>query len=185
MDCLSSAVRSRVRQVDCVTVKGSNQPMGMFTYDIALDGVAEGVIQLWCMQGSSCMYGGPKLMLYGCHTHCLEKLMEVRCYSKRSFLENKYEHMVNWISMKSCVQGFIIMSAICYLLTRLCSHRLGTTKWVTNISIHHQFILLGKKDGVQASWSQLQERIGIWYEQKRGRYQNQADLQQHHLYKAP
>ena len=46
MDCLSSAVRSRVRQVDCVTVKGSNQPMGMFTYDIALDGVAEGVIQL-------------------------------------------------------------------------------------------------------------------------------------------
>jgi len=42
VDCLSPIVRSRVRQVDRVCVKGSNQPMGLFTYDIALDGVAEG-----------------------------------------------------------------------------------------------------------------------------------------------
>lgn len=41
MDCLSPAVRARVRQVDRVTVKGSTLPMGLFTYDIALDRVEE------------------------------------------------------------------------------------------------------------------------------------------------
>lgn len=27
-------------QIDCVTVKGSNQPMGLFTYDITLERIA-------------------------------------------------------------------------------------------------------------------------------------------------
>ena len=27
-------------QIDCVTVKGSNQPMGLFTYDVTLENVA-------------------------------------------------------------------------------------------------------------------------------------------------
>ncbi len=41
VDCLSPALRARVRQVDCVTVKGSTQPMGLFTYDVALDTLEE------------------------------------------------------------------------------------------------------------------------------------------------
>jgi hypothetical protein len=32
-------VRRRVRQIDCVTVKGSNRPMGLFTYDVSLERV--------------------------------------------------------------------------------------------------------------------------------------------------
>ncbi|KAK9833593.1 hypothetical protein WJX84_006069 [Apatococcus fuscideae] len=36
---LSPRVRSRVRQIDRVTVKGSAKPMGLFTYDVALDKV--------------------------------------------------------------------------------------------------------------------------------------------------
>lgn len=32
-------VRQRVRQIDCVTVKGSNRPMGLFTYDVSLERV--------------------------------------------------------------------------------------------------------------------------------------------------
>ena len=69
VDCLSPTVRSRVRQVDSVCVKGSNQPMGMFTYDIALDGVAEGE---WMMtpsllllhrMGWQCNYGKRALCL--------------------------------------------------------------------------------------------------------------------------
>lgn len=32
-------VRTRVRQIDCVTVKGSQQPMGLFTYDVSLERV--------------------------------------------------------------------------------------------------------------------------------------------------
>ncbi|KAG2449913.1 hypothetical protein HYH02_000019 [Chlamydomonas schloesseri] len=41
VECLSPLVRSRVRQIDCVTVKGSVQPMGLFTYDINMDAVPE------------------------------------------------------------------------------------------------------------------------------------------------
>jgi len=41
VDCLSPAVRSRVRQVDCVTVKGSTQPVGLFTYDLDAAAAAE------------------------------------------------------------------------------------------------------------------------------------------------
>ena len=32
-------VRRRVRQIDYVTVKGSQQPMGLFTYDVSLERV--------------------------------------------------------------------------------------------------------------------------------------------------
>ena len=32
-------VRRRVRQIDCVTVKGSQRPMGLFTYDTILERV--------------------------------------------------------------------------------------------------------------------------------------------------
>lgn len=39
--CLSAEMRARVRQIDCVTVKGSVQPMGLFTYDINLDNIEE------------------------------------------------------------------------------------------------------------------------------------------------
>ena len=39
-DLLSPAVRRRVRQIDCVTVKGSNQPIGLYTYDVSTDRVA-------------------------------------------------------------------------------------------------------------------------------------------------
>ncbi len=35
-----SQVRQRVRQIDCVTVKGSNRAMGLFTYDVTLERVA-------------------------------------------------------------------------------------------------------------------------------------------------
>ena len=28
-----------VRQVDCVTVKGSNKPVGLYTYDVDVDGL--------------------------------------------------------------------------------------------------------------------------------------------------
>lgn len=31
----------QLRQIDCVTVKGSTQPMGLFTYDICLEAVPE------------------------------------------------------------------------------------------------------------------------------------------------
>jgi hypothetical protein len=31
--------RALVRQVDCVTVKGSNRPVGLFTYDVDLSGL--------------------------------------------------------------------------------------------------------------------------------------------------
>ncbi|EFJ49622.1 hypothetical protein VOLCADRAFT_89530 [Volvox carteri f. nagariensis] len=41
VDCLSNEVRSKVRQIDCVTVKGSTQPMGLYTYDIDLEAVPE------------------------------------------------------------------------------------------------------------------------------------------------
>ena len=34
---LSPAIRQRVRQIDCVTVKGSNQPIGLYTFDIDAD----------------------------------------------------------------------------------------------------------------------------------------------------
>ena len=37
--CAVCQVRKRVRQIDCVTVKGSNRPMGLFTYDVTLDAV--------------------------------------------------------------------------------------------------------------------------------------------------
>mmetsp|Transcript_38360 Transcript_38360/g.46273 ORF Transcript_38360/g.46273 Transcript_38360/m.46273 type:complete len:879 (+) Transcript_38360:388-3024(+) len=35
--CLSNRTKQRVRQIDKVTVKGSNVPMGLFTFDIDLD----------------------------------------------------------------------------------------------------------------------------------------------------
>ncbi len=38
-EAVGSQVRRRVRQIDCVTVKGSNRPMGLFTYDVSLDRV--------------------------------------------------------------------------------------------------------------------------------------------------
>ncbi|KAG2495222.1 hypothetical protein HYH03_006828 [Edaphochlamys debaryana] len=41
VECLSPAVRCKVRQIDCVTVKGSTQPMGLYTYDINMDAVPE------------------------------------------------------------------------------------------------------------------------------------------------
>jgi class 3 adenylate cyclase len=37
---LSPAVRKRVREIDCVTVKGSNQPIGLYTMDIDADKAA-------------------------------------------------------------------------------------------------------------------------------------------------
>jgi hypothetical protein len=37
---LTLQVRQRVRQIDCVTVKGSMRPMGLFTYDVTLERVA-------------------------------------------------------------------------------------------------------------------------------------------------
>jgi hypothetical protein len=37
VSCLSPWVRGRVRQIDCVLVKGSNQPVALFTYDVSLD----------------------------------------------------------------------------------------------------------------------------------------------------
>lgn len=40
-NCLSAEVKARVRQIDCVTVKGSVQPMGLFTYDVCLDVIDE------------------------------------------------------------------------------------------------------------------------------------------------
>lgn len=46
VDCLSTSVRSRVRQVDCVTVKGSTQPMGLYTYDLDVDLAAKMLMQL-------------------------------------------------------------------------------------------------------------------------------------------
>ncbi|MEW5318157.1 MAG: hypothetical protein WDW38_009402 [Sanguina aurantia] len=39
--CLSPWVHSKVRQIDCVTVKGSIEPMGLWTYDVNLDRVPE------------------------------------------------------------------------------------------------------------------------------------------------
>ncbi|KAI7843293.1 hypothetical protein COHA_003125 [Chlorella ohadii] len=37
---LSPGVRAMVRQVDCVTVKGSKKPVGLFTYDVDVEGLA-------------------------------------------------------------------------------------------------------------------------------------------------
>ena len=42
---LSPALKRRVRQVDCVTVKGSNKPMDLFTYDVSLDRIPVPAIQ--------------------------------------------------------------------------------------------------------------------------------------------
>ena len=36
---LSPPVAARIRQVDCVTVKGSQQPVGLYTYDTSTDGL--------------------------------------------------------------------------------------------------------------------------------------------------
>lgn len=41
---LSPGLRRRVRQVDCVTVKGSNKPMDLFTYDVNLDRIHAPVV---------------------------------------------------------------------------------------------------------------------------------------------
>ena len=41
MRLLSPPVRALVRQVDCVVVKGSKQPVGLFTYDLSTDGLEE------------------------------------------------------------------------------------------------------------------------------------------------
>ena len=38
---LSPAVRRRVRQIDCVTVKGSTQPIGLYTFDVDADKAAD------------------------------------------------------------------------------------------------------------------------------------------------
>ena len=48
-------MRRRVRQIDCVTVKGSQQPMGLFTYDVTLERVATP------SQGSHPAFSSPKL----------------------------------------------------------------------------------------------------------------------------
>ena len=45
---LSPALKRRVRQVDCVTVKGSNKPMGLFTYDVSLDRIPVPQADLSC-----------------------------------------------------------------------------------------------------------------------------------------
>ncbi|PNH03068.1 Adenylate cyclase [Tetrabaena socialis] len=45
VECLSAEVREKVRQIDCVTVKGSTQPMGLFTYDICTDAIPEPTAQ--------------------------------------------------------------------------------------------------------------------------------------------
>ena len=37
---LSPRVHARVRQIDCVTVKGSTHPMGLYTYDVTTERVA-------------------------------------------------------------------------------------------------------------------------------------------------
>lgn len=37
-DCLSNC-RALVRQIDCVTVKGSNKPVGLYTYDVDVEGL--------------------------------------------------------------------------------------------------------------------------------------------------
>jgi hypothetical protein len=37
---LSPPVRAMVRQVDCVTVKGSKKPIGLFTYDVDVEGLS-------------------------------------------------------------------------------------------------------------------------------------------------
>lgn len=42
---LSPALKRRVRQVDCVTVKGSIKPMELFTYDVSLDRIPVPAIQ--------------------------------------------------------------------------------------------------------------------------------------------
>ena len=42
---LSPALKRRVRQVDCVTVKGSNKPIDLFTYDVSLDRIPVPAIQ--------------------------------------------------------------------------------------------------------------------------------------------
>ena len=42
---LSPALKRRVRQVDCVTVKGSIKPMDLFTYDVTLDRIPVPAVQ--------------------------------------------------------------------------------------------------------------------------------------------
>lgn len=37
--CVPGAYRALVRQVDCVTVKGSNKPVGLYTYDVDVEGL--------------------------------------------------------------------------------------------------------------------------------------------------
>lgn len=49
--CLFVCCAVQVRQIDCVTVKGSNHPVGLFTYDIDLQAAAEAVAN--SMSGSS------------------------------------------------------------------------------------------------------------------------------------
>lgn len=39
---LSRDIRARVRQIDCVTVKGSAQPMALFTYDVTTERIPDG-----------------------------------------------------------------------------------------------------------------------------------------------
>ncbi|KXZ49182.1 hypothetical protein GPECTOR_22g772 [Gonium pectorale] len=41
VECLSNGLRDKVRQIDCVTVKGSTQPMGLYTYDINLEAIPD------------------------------------------------------------------------------------------------------------------------------------------------
>ncbi|KAL4852756.1 Ras guanine nucleotide exchange factor W [Chlorella vulgaris] len=53
---LSPGCRSMVRQVDCVTVKGSTKPIGLFTYDVDLAGID-------CLPIASAHAKGPMRML--------------------------------------------------------------------------------------------------------------------------
>ena len=41
MPLLCLLCRTLVRQVDCVTVKGSNKPIGLFTYDVDVEGIEQ------------------------------------------------------------------------------------------------------------------------------------------------
>ena len=43
----AAQVRRRVRQIDCVTVKGSVRPMGLYTYDVTLEAVPLPSLSQW------------------------------------------------------------------------------------------------------------------------------------------
>lgn len=114
-----NAVSHLLLQIDCVTVKGSNQPMGLFTYDITLERIASPSSVSQEDVGVDPTASG-------------QPLMDVETYSMASYEQEFEEHpdLVKWALLPSCSQVYSIISGtscVPSLIVRLSSHQASTS----------------------------------------------------------